>query len=61
MTGVGATFFMASAERLLMHRFHVEIPFRKVVDRFLARPFCFLASHTGYGTDMTIYATKRNP
>ena len=57
-TGVGSTFFMASAERLWKYRFQSELPLRKVVDRLLARPLCLLAGHAGYGTEMTIYATK---
>jgi len=57
-TGVGTTFFMASAERLWKHGFQKKLPFPKVVEHFLAGPFCFLAGHAGYGTDMTIYATK---
>ena len=57
-TGVGATFFMASAERFLKHRFQKKFPFPKAVDHFLASPICFLAGHAGYGSDMTIYATK---
>lgn len=57
-TGVGATFFMASLERAWRRRFKKELPLRKLVERILARPFCLLAGHAGYGTEMTVYAVK---
>lgn len=58
-TGVGSPFFMASAERVWKVRFHRELPLRKMIDRLLAKPLCFLAGHAGYGTEMTVYATKK--
>jgi len=57
-TGVGSLFFMASFERAVRHRFGRSLPLRRFVEKAVARPFCFLAGHMGYGTDLTVYAVK---
>ncbi len=58
-TGVGSLFFMASLERFWMHRFGRALPFRRLVEQLIARPFCFIAGHLGYGTEITVHAVKR--
>ncbi|BCA54236.1 putative SAM-dependent methyltransferase [Nitrospira sp. KM1] len=57
-TGVSSTFFMASLERLWNERFHKAIMWRRVVERVLAKPFCLMAGHMGFGTELTVYAEK---
>jgi len=57
-TGVGSLFFMASFERAVRHRFGRSLPLRRFVEKAVAKPFCFLAGHMGYGTDLTVYAVK---
>jgi SAM-dependent methyltransferase len=57
-TGVGSTFFLASFERWWTQRFGSSVPGKKLFDRLLFRPVCFAAGHAGYGTELTIYATK---
>lgn len=58
-TGVSAVFLMASLDRFWTHRFQKEVPFRKLIDRFVARPVAWIAGHLGYGTEMTVYASKQ--
>ena len=58
-TGTGAVFLMASLDRFWTHRFQKEVPFRKLIDRFVARPVAWIAGHLGYGTEMTVYASKQ--
>ncbi|GIW55115.1 MAG: hypothetical protein KatS3mg082_1519 [Nitrospiraceae bacterium] len=58
-TGVGSLFFMASLERFWMHRLGRALPFRRLVEKLIARPFCLIAGHLGYGTEITVYAVKR--
>lgn len=58
-TGTGAVFFMASLDRFWKLRFQKEAPFRKLIDRLVARPVSLIAGHLGYGTEMTVYALKQ--
>ena len=58
-TGVSAIFLMASLDRFWKHRFQKEVPLRKLIDRFVARPVSWIAGHLGYGTEMTVYALKQ--
>ena len=58
-TGVSDIFFMASLDRLWTHRFRTDVPFRKLIDRLIARPVSLIAGHLGYGTEITAYAVKQ--
>ncbi len=57
-TGLGSLFCMASLERFWVHRLGRALPFRRLVETLLARPFCLVAGHLGYGTELTIHAVK---
>ena len=57
-TGVSAIYLMASLDRVWKHRFQRDVPFRKLIDRLVARPVSLIAGHLGYGTEMTAYACK---
>lgn len=57
-TGVGSLFFMASLERAWTQRLGRPLPARWLMERAVARPFCLLAGHLGYGTEITVYAVK---
>jgi SAM-dependent methyltransferase len=57
-TGVGSTFFLASLERWWKERWGSNFPLKKLLDRLLFKPLCLVAGHAGYGTEVTIYATK---
>lgn len=58
-TGVSAIFLMASLDRFWKHRFRKNVPFRKLIDRLIARPVSLIAGHLGYGTEITVYAVKQ--
>jgi len=57
-TGVGQLFFMASLERYVRHRYRRPLPMRRAIEKLIARPFCLVAGHLGYGTEITVHATK---
>jgi SAM-dependent methyltransferase len=57
-TGISAIFLMASLDRFWKHRFRKDVPFRKLIDRLIARPVSLIAGHLGYGTEITVYAVK---
>jgi SAM-dependent methyltransferase len=58
-TSIRAIFLMASLDRLWKHRFRKDVPFRKVIDRLIARPVSRIAGYLGYGTEITVYAVKQ--
>jgi SAM-dependent methyltransferase len=58
-TGVSAIFLMASLDRFWKNRFRKDVPFRKLIDRLIARPVSLIAGHLGYGTEITVYAVKQ--
>ena len=58
-TSIRAIFLMASLDRLWKHRFRKNVPFRKVIDRLIARPVSRIAGYLGYGTEITVYAVKQ--
>ena len=58
-TGISAIFLMASMDRFWKHRFRKDVPFRKLIDRLIARPVSLIAGHLGYGTEITVYAVKQ--
>ena len=58
-TSISAIFFMASLDRFWKHRFQKNVPFRKLIDRLIARPVSLIAGHLGYGTEITVYAVKQ--
>jgi len=58
-TSISAIFLMASLDRLWKHRFRKNVPFRKVIDRLIARPVSRIAGYLGYGTEITVYAVKQ--
>ena len=58
-TGVTAIFLMASLDRFWKYRFRRDVPFRKLIDRLIARPVSLIAGHLGYGTEITVYAVKQ--
>lgn len=60
-TGVGSLFFMASLERAWKGLFGSALPARWLIERCLARPFCFAMGHLGYGTEITVHALKMKP
>jgi SAM-dependent methyltransferase len=57
-TAVGTMFFMVSLERLWMDKFKRAVPLRRVIEKLIATPFCLLAGHLGYGTEITVHAVK---
>lgn len=57
-TGVGSLFFMASLERAWAQWIRRPLPARWLIERVVARPFCLLAGHLGYGTEVTVHAVK---
>jgi SAM-dependent methyltransferase len=59
-TGVGTTFLVASLQRLLEHFYGKPVPrwAERVFDKLVAKPICLVAGHLGYGTEMTVYASK---
>jgi hypothetical protein len=58
-TGVSAIFLMASLDRFWKYRFRKNVPFRKLIDRLIARPLSLIAGHLGYGTEITVYVVKQ--
>jgi SAM-dependent methyltransferase len=58
-TSIRAIFLMACLDRLWKHRFRKDVPFRKVIDRLIARPVSRIAGYLGYGTEITVYAVKQ--
>jgi SAM-dependent methyltransferase len=58
-TSINAIFFMASLDRFWKHRFGKDVPFRKLIDRLIARPVSLVAGHLGYGTEIIVYALKQ--
>jgi len=58
-TAVSSVFLMASLDRVWRHRFGREVPFRKLIDRLIAGPLSFVAGRLGYGTELTVHASKR--
>lgn len=57
-TGTGSTFFLASLERWWSAHRGSDLPLKKLLDRLLIRPLCLAVGHAGYGTELTVYATK---
>jgi hypothetical protein len=57
-TGVTAAHFMTSLERVWLHVLGRALPARRVIERFLAKPFCLVAGNVGYGTEITMHAVK---
>lgn len=60
-TGIGTAFFMSSFNQFLIHRYGLKRPgwlLQKLVEAFVAKPFCFLAGHLGYGTEIVVTAEK---
>lgn len=58
-TGVGTTFFIASLERYLSHRWRRRVHVPRILDRLVVRPLCLAVGHAGYGTELTVYAVRR--
>lgn len=58
-TGVTPAHFMTSLERVWKEKFGAPLKFRELVEKALATPFCLLAGHLGYGTEVTAYAKKK--
>jgi SAM-dependent methyltransferase len=58
-SGVRTLFFMASLDRFWKHRFGKDVPFSKLIDRLIARPVSLIAGYLGYGTEITVYASKQ--
>ena len=58
-TSISAIYFMASVDRFWKHRFQKNVPFRKLIDRLIARLVSLIAGHLGYGTEITVYAVKQ--
>lgn len=57
-TGVGSPYFIESLDRAWTHRFHQKLPARRLLETLIARPFCLLTGHLGYGTEITVHAVK---
>jgi len=60
-TAVSSVFWMASLDRFWRDRFQINVPFRDLIDRLVARPLSFIAGQLGYGTELTIHAVKERP
>ncbi|GMV51246.1 MAG: Ubiquinone biosynthesis O-methyltransferase [Nitrospirae bacterium] len=60
-TGLGSLYFMASLDRLWEQRLGRPVPCRRLLEKVLVRPFCFVIGHLGYGTELKAYARKDPP
>ena len=60
-TGVTPAYFMGSLERVWTYVLGRELPARRLIEKLVARPFCLVAGHLGYGTEITVYAVKQRP
>ncbi|MCC2640311.1 MAG: putative Methyltransferase [Nitrospira sp.] len=58
-TGLGSLYFMASLDRVWEQRFGKAVPCRRLIEKMLVRPFCFVLGHLGYGTELKVYARKQ--
>ncbi|TAJ30812.1 MAG: class I SAM-dependent methyltransferase [Nitrospirae bacterium] len=58
-TGVTPVHFVSSLERVWMHWLHCRLPAKRLIEKFVARPFCLVAGNLGYGTELIVYAIKR--
>lgn len=58
-TAVGSLFFMASLERAWLHRLGRPLPAKRLIETLIAKPFCLIAGHLGYGTEITVHAVKK--
>jgi SAM-dependent methyltransferase len=58
-TAISSVFWMASLDRVWMHRFQKQVPLRKLIDAMIATPLSFVAGRLGYGTEVTIHAVKQ--
>lgn len=58
-TAVGTMFFMVSLDRAWNHWKGIpSVPARRIIEKLIAKPFCFAAGHLGYGTEIRVYAKK---
>ncbi len=57
-TGLGSLYFMASLDRLWEQRLGRALPYRRLIEKVFARPFCFCVGHLGGGTELKVYARK---
>jgi SAM-dependent methyltransferase len=59
-TAVGTMFFMVSLERAWIQSGRkATLPARRLIEKLIAKPFCLVAGHLGYGTELTVHAVKK--
>ncbi len=58
-TALGTYFFMVSFERAWTSSHGGKLPARKLLEKVIVTPLCFLAGHLGYGTEIKVYAKKK--
>ncbi len=59
-TAVGTMFFMVSLDRAWNHwRGSASVPARRIIEKLIVKPICFIAGHLGYGTEIRVYAVKK--
>jgi len=60
-TGIGQFFFMATLERVCRRTWNRGVPARAMVEQLIAKPFCALSGHAGFGTEITLHAARAEP
>ena len=59
-TAVGTMFFMVSLDRAWNHwKGSASVPARRIIEKLIVKPICFIAGHLGYGTEIKVYAVKK--
>jgi SAM-dependent methyltransferase len=57
-SGTSPAHFMTSLERVWRNRTGRSLPARRLLERWVVRPFCLMAGHSGRGTELTAIAVK---
>jgi len=60
-TGIGHFFFMATLERMCRQAWGRGVPARTIIEQLVAKPFCVLTGHSGFGTEITVHAAPTGP
>ena len=59
-TGVTAAHFMSSLERAWTFSLGGQLPMKRLIEKFMARPLCLVVGNVGYGTELIMYARKQD-
>jgi SAM-dependent methyltransferase len=57
-TGVTEVHFVSSLERLWTYGLGRPLPAKRLIQKWVARPFCLAAGHARVGTELIMYAVK---